>query len=68
MTDGMKAAGLPLDVVAYSAPQGLHAVSAAGGRGQPGSILILRNPLYTVAGAGTAAGTPTPKSASRRVW
>jgi hypothetical protein len=37
--DGMKAAGLPLDVVAYSAPHGLHAVSAAGGRGQPGTIL-----------------------------
>src|SRR5262245_54668226 len=27
--DEMKAAGLPLDVVAYRAPQGLHAVDAA---------------------------------------
>jgi len=34
----MKAAGLSLDVVAYTAPQQLHAVNAAERRGQPWTI------------------------------
>ena len=38
--DRMKAAGLPLNVVAYAAPQGLHAVNAAERRGRPLTILM----------------------------
>ncbi len=37
-----EAAGLSLDVVAYTAPQELHAVNAAERRGQPWTILSRR--------------------------
>jgi hypothetical protein len=44
----MKPAGLPLDVVAYTAPQELPAVNAAERRGQPWSILASTSTRGTV--------------------